>query len=168
MIIGVLADSHDHLDHLARAVELLRERRVDLVLHAGDFISPFTIPPLEKVGCPVLAVFGNNDGERVGLHARFAQIGAELHERPWTYTFEGPAGKARIHLQHEPVALNTFTGSPDFDLVVYGHTHAIDVRVPESGAILVNPGEVCGWLTGRPTCALISLSDRKVEIIELK
>jgi putative phosphoesterase len=162
--IGVLADSHDHLDYLARAVELLRERKVDLVLHAGDFISPFTIPPLATVGCPVLAVFGNNDGERVGLQARFAQMGAELHERPWSYAYQG----VRILLQHEPVALDTFVGSEDFDLVVYGHTHAVDVRIPNQGAILVNPGEVCGWLSGRPTCAIVSLTERTVEILELK
>ena len=164
MKIGILADSHDHLHYLERAVTLLRQRQVEFVLHAGDFVAPFTIPLLGQAGCPVFAVFGNNDGERVGLHMRLGQIGAEVHERPWTYHFR----ELRILLAHEPVALDSLSGSSDFDLVVYGHTHEVDVRCPPQGALLVNPGEVCGWLSGKPTCAVVSLGERRVEILDLK
>lgn len=163
MKIGILSDSHDHLTYLERAVEGAKNAGVELLLHAGDFIAPFTVPLLAKAGCPVQAVFGNNDGERVGLHNRFQQIAATVGERPRTLEFQG----ARILLLHEPFALDTLAGSPDFDLVVYGHTHQIEVRTPPAGALLVNPGEVCGWVTGRSSYAIADLRARSVDILDL-
>ena len=163
MKIGILSDSHDHLTYLEKAVEEARSAGVELLLHAGDFIAPFTVPLLARAGCPVQAVFGNNDGERVGLHNRFQQIGASVAERPRSLEFEG----VRILLLHEPFALDTLAGSPDFNLVVYGHTHQVDVRTPDQGALLVNPGEVCGWVTGRSSFALADLSKRTVDIVDL-
>lgn len=163
MKVGVLSDSHDHLTRLGEAVEILRVAGVELLLHAGDFISPFSVPLLAKAGCPVKAVFGNNDGERVGLTQRFAAIGAEVRERPFLYEHEGK----RLLLLHEPFALDTLVGSSHYDLVVYGHTHQFDLRVPESGAILLNPGEVCGWVTGKASGAIVDLAARSVETFDL-
>ena len=163
MKIGVLSDSHDHLDRLSAAVQALRDHEVDLVLHGGDFIAPFTIPVLHRVERPIRAVFGNNDGEKVGLAAAFAKFGHTVAERPCAYEFEGK----RLLLLHEPVALETLEGSSHYDLVVYGHTHKVDVRIPDQGALLVNPGEVCGWLTGKATCAVVDLARRQVEILDL-
>lgn len=159
MLLGVLADSHDHLDRLKAAVQRFSERKVQAVLHAGDFVAPFTIPVLGAAGVRVHGVFGNNDGERVGLWRRFQDIG-ELHERP----FELTLGDHRILMQHEPVALDALSG---YDLVVYGHTHEVDVRRPDQGPLVVNPGEVCGWVTGRATAALVDLATRDVELLEL-
>ena len=164
MLVGVIADSHDHLDRLKLAVQQLRDRKIELLLHAGDFISPFTIPILHEVGCPIRAVFGNNDGEKVGLQARFAALGHQLQERPYAYEFQGK----RFLLLHEPVALETLEGAAAYDLVVYGHTHQLDVRTPATGALLLNPGECCGWLTGKPTCAVVDLERRHVEILNLE
>jgi len=163
MKIGVLSDSHDHLDHLSLAVQCLRREQVELVLHAGDFISPFTIPVLHQVGVPIKAVFGNNDGEKVGLSARFQSLGHEVQERPFAYEWKGK----KLLLLHEPVALDTLVGSKEYDLVVYGHTHEIDVRQPEQGALLVNPGEVCAWVKGLCSCAVVDLASRRVDIHRL-
>jgi putative phosphoesterase len=158
-----MSDSHDHLDRLALAVQQLRDRKIELLLHAGDFIAPFTIPVLDQVGCPIRAVFGNNDGEKVGLHTRLTGLGHQLSERPQAYEWKG----RRFLLLHEPAALDALEGSPHYDLVVYGHTHQIDLRQPETGALLLNPGEVCGWVTGKASCAVVNLAQRQIELIEL-
>lgn len=163
MKIGILADSHDHLDRLSLAVQQLQNQKVELVLHAGDFIAPFTIPVLHGVGCPIQAVFGNNDGERIGLHSKMTSLGHQVMERPHAYDYLGK----RILLLHEPFALDTLAGSPHYDLVVYGHTHQIDVRTPAEGALLLNPGEVCGWVTGKASCAIVDLQTRRIEVIPL-
>jgi len=34
MLVGVIADSHDHLDRLKRAVQQLKDRKIELLLHA--------------------------------------------------------------------------------------------------------------------------------------
>ncbi|MEM2187311.1 MAG: metallophosphoesterase family protein, partial [Thermofilaceae archaeon] len=56
------------------------------------------------------------------------------------------------------------TGS--FDVVVYGHTHEIDVRMV-GRTLVVNPGEACGYLTGRKTIAVLDTESRSVEIVEI-
>lgn len=61
MTIGLISDSHDQMPHIKKAVTVFKKEGVELVLHAGDFCSPFTIPPFD--GLELKAVFGNNDGD---------------------------------------------------------------------------------------------------------
>ncbi len=161
MRLGLLADSHDHCDRLRQAVSLLRDREVEAVLHAGDFIAPFTIPILGEVGCPIEAVFGNNDAERIGLARKFEGVG-EVGERPRALTLGGRS----ILLCHEPFAVEELNHKSPFDLIVYGHTHQSEVR--QGDTLIVNPGEVCGWVTGKAGCALIDLSTMAVELLDLQ
>jgi putative phosphoesterase len=67
MKVGIMSDSHDHLINIRKAVETFKEAGVGFVLHAGDFVAPFVANELQKLNCPLLGVFGNNDGERIGL-----------------------------------------------------------------------------------------------------
>ena len=69
MLVGVIADTHDNLPLVARAMELFRRRGVGAVLHAGDFVAPFALKPFVAADMPLTGVFGNNDGERDGLAA---------------------------------------------------------------------------------------------------
>jgi len=40
--LGVISDTHDNLDAIGKAVDEFNKRRVSLVLHAGDYVFPFT------------------------------------------------------------------------------------------------------------------------------
>lgn len=160
MKIGVMADSHDNVPLIRQAVRLFNEEQVGLVIHAGDFVSPFAVAPLKRLTCRVVAVFGNNDGERIGLANQFVGIG-EVYPNLGTATAAG----RRIAVVHYPELAQQLARSGDYDLVVFGHTHEIEERV-EKG-LLLNPGEVGGWLTGRCTTALVDLETLKVEIRDL-
>ncbi|GAB4306354.1 MAG: metallophosphoesterase [Candidatus Bipolaricaulota bacterium] len=160
MLIGLLSDTHDHLDHLRRALVLCRKRGVELILHAGDFVSPFTADPFRELGFRVIGVFGNNDGDKLYLQERFAGVG-ELHHGP----HEIGLGGRRIVLMHEPRALEALAASGRYDLIAYGHTHQPEVR--PGPPVVVNPGECAGWLTRRPTCAVIDLATLRAEVLDL-
>ena len=160
MTLGVMADSHDNVPMVRRAVELFKGRKVDLVIHAGDFVAPFAVAPLAELDCRVLAVFGNNDGERVVLAQRFEALG-EVHPNLAETELDG----RRIAAVHYPELAEPIAAGGRYDLVVYGHTHEIDV--PRGDNVLLNPGETGGWLTGRPTAAIVELKEMKVEIIDL-
>lgn len=160
MIIGVISDSHDHLDRLRRALGLLREKGAELVLHAGDIVSPFAAIPFEEARMSMIGVFGNNDGDKLYLRERFAGVGT-LHFGPHALELAG----RRVLLMHEPRALEALIRSGAYDLVIYGHTHEIDVRA--GPPVVLNPGECGGWLSGRATCALVDLATLGVETIEL-
>ncbi len=159
MKLGVLSDSHDNLPKIRAAVELFRARQVAHVIHAGDFVAPFALEPLAALDCPVLAVFGNNDGERVVLAERF-ELG-EIHPNLAAIELAG----RRIAAVHYPELAEPLAASGDYDLVVYGHTHQVDER--RQRALLLNPGEVGGWMTGRSTAAIVDLESLAVELAEL-
>lgn len=167
MILGVMADSHDNVPHVRRAVEVFNHHRAELVIHAGDFVAPFAVAPLAELDCRTVAVFGNNDGERVGLAKKFADFG-EVHPN----LAPAELGGKRIAAVHYPeLALPIATGNREaadaYDVVIYGHTHEIDVRRQENGVLLLNPGETGGWLSGRSTVALVDLASLEVEIVDL-
>lgn len=155
-----MSDSHDNVPAVRAVVELFRQHAVARVVHAGDFISPFALDPLADLGCPVHGVFGNNDGERVVLAERFRRLG---DVQPNLADLE-LAGR-RIAAVHYPELAEPLAASGNYDLVIYGHTHKIDQR--REGALLLNPGEVGGWLTGRKTAAVVDLADLEVRIFDL-
>lgn len=161
MKLGVMSDSHDHVPNVRRAVKLFQDRGVDLVVHAGDFVAPFAVLPLADLEGRVVAVFGNNDGERVGLQKTFEKIGGEV------YPNLAPAeiGGRRVAAVHYPELALPIAEGGAYDLVIYGHTHEVDVR-PGKVTVL-NPGETGGWLSGRATVAVVDLETMKVEIVDL-
>ncbi|TFH29524.1 MAG: hypothetical protein E4G98_03675, partial [Promethearchaeota archaeon] len=53
--------------------------------------------------------------------------------------------------------LQNIIHSQDYALVLTGHTHEVKT-IKYQKTLIVNPGEVCGYLTGNPTCAVIDLS----------
>ena len=160
MLIGIISDSHDHLGNVRRALALFRERGVEIVLHAGDFVSPFVSEPFREAGMRLIGVFGNNDGDKLYLRERFSGIG-ELHFGP--HEFE--LGGRKILLMHEPRALDALVASGRYDLIVYGHTHRAEIR--EGRPLVINPGELGGWLTGQPSAACVDLATLRGELLRL-
>ena len=160
MIIGIMSDSHDNMDAIKKAVKFFNARRVALVLHAGDIVSPFTAVEFEKLKMKFTGVFGNNDGDKPYLLERFKKIGSLSHD-----PLELKAGGKKIVLMHQPKFIDQLLADDRYDVVVYGHTHKIDVRKGKS--LVVNPGETGGWLTGRQTVALLDTEKLKAEIFDL-
>ena len=161
MKIGVMADSHENMPMIAQAVKLFNREKVELVLHAGDFISPITAKEFKKLKAKLIGVFGNNDGDRLYLHRKFRKIG-EIHPDTWEMEI---AGK-RVALMHQPRFLEALIASKRYDVIIYGHTHRVDIR---SGPPLVlNPGECGGWLTGKCTVGIVDLETMKVDILPLE
>ena len=160
MIVGVMADSHDNLTRIAQAMDALRARKCEALIHLGDFVAPFAMKAILRFGGgPVFAIYGNNDGERVGLRGLLPSLkdGPKVLE----------LGGVKIGMAHDVKQL-----TPEYretcDILLYAHTHAVEV-VPAGPdtPLIVNPGETCGWLTGRATCAVMDLASQKVEILEL-
>ena len=161
MKIGVISDTHDNLPKIEKAVNLFNRKEVKLVLHAGDFISPFTANELEKLNCRLVGVFGNNDGEKFLLRARIERIG-EIAEDVKTLELNG----RKIIITHKDLLVEPLARSGMYDLVVYGHTHKPDIRKVD-GTLVVNPGEAGGGLYGRSTVAIVDLEKMEAELVEI-
>ncbi len=161
MKLGIIADSHENMPLIAKAVESFNHQEVDLVLHAGDFISAITAKEFKKLKAKLIGVFGNNDGDKLLLQKRFQGIG-ELYDDYHELEIEG----RKIVLMHQPKFLKALIASGKYDLIIYGHTHKVDIR--EGQPLVINPGECGGWLTERRTVAIVDLETMKVEICDLQ
>lgn len=160
-LVGIISDSHDHRPNIQKAVEEFNKAGCSLVVHAGDYVAPFTVREFGKLTCPLVGVFGNNDGERKGLLAQFSRIGA-LYEPPHEFAHYN----RRFVVMHDPVKLEEYLARDDIDIIIYGHLHEIDIR--RGKPLVINPGESCSWLTGRSTIVMLDLDTMETELLDLE
>ncbi|MGB9936605.1 MAG: metallophosphoesterase [Methanobacterium sp.] len=156
-----MSDSHDNIDAIKKAVHVFNEAGVNLVIHAGDLISPFTAKEFKELNCEFKAVFGNNDGERDGLRYFYKDIC--LLES--LIEFEVQNRKIAVNHGTNESIVDALVKSGKYDIVVRGHTHKLDVK--ERKCMMINPGETCGYLTGKKTIILFDLSDLSYEVVTL-
>lgn len=161
MRIGIFADTHDHLDNLRLAVEQFNLALCDSVLFAGDLVSTFAIPPLRKLNCPLVACYGDNEGNKAGLQAGIRIVGT-LGEPPFSHR---AADGTRFLIAHMERQFRGLSG--DFDVAVYGHTHKPRFHHDEQGRLFINPGETSGWTFGDPTIVLLDTDSLEPQLIRL-
>jgi len=164
MIVGIIADTHDHLPLLDKAVKRLNEEKVELVLHAGDYVAPFVVPHFKPLKASLIGVFGNNDGDKELLKKRFTELGVEIHGKFAEVMVDG----LRIAVLHgdEVELLRSLIDVESYDVIVHGHTH--EAKTYRKGKTLViNPGEVCGYLSEKPTIALLNTQTLDAKTVHL-
>ena len=159
MKLGIISDTHDNVPMIIKAVDFFNNADVDLVLHAGDYVSPFSLNPFLSLECDFLGVWGNNDGDKIALQ-KMAQ--GKIENSPFIETYD----QKKILLGHYFETLEALVSSQEFYLIVYGHTHKAKIR-HEGKTLVVNPGECGGWLEGKSTVAVVDLENQDAEIIEL-
>ena len=164
MLIGIMSDSHDNFRGVRDALRIFSQRDVELVLHAGDMIGSGNCYTFEGCGMACKLVYGNNDGDRIGLQRDFGRVGAEYLGDFGEVEVEG-LRVALLHGTEEPL-VKAVVASQLYDLVVRGHNHIAEVA-RHGNTLLVNPGEIWGHLTGRSSAAILDTSDLRVEFIEL-
>jgi len=158
-----MSDTHDRLDAVDKAISFFNSQEVTDVLHAGDLVSPFVIPLFSKLKAKLHFVWGNNEGDHDFAKVRFADIGVTALGHFAALRLGGKK-IALLHGIHEEI-VNSLVESGGYDLVVRGHNHKAEIIVGET--LVVNPGEVCGYLTGRQTVALIDLQEMRGQIVDL-
>jgi hypothetical protein len=161
MRIGVFSDSHDHVDNVRLAVNEFNRAECELVIFAGDFVSPIVVPPLRKLHCPVVACFGDNDGNQIGLQGGMRIIGP-IAGGP--FGVETPDG-VRILVAHISEQLRGLIEGTQ--VVVTGHTHKPSIRTDERGVLFLNPGETSGWTYRKPTIAILETKPLSARIVSL-
>lgn len=160
MKAGVLSDTHDSRESADEALRLFVREGVEAVLHLGDVCSPKTLAGFFATGIPLIGVFGNNDADRAGFQAA---TGNAFHAGPHMPV----VGGRRILMAHKFQELQAEIGDGGrFDLILFGHTHRpVTMRVGR--ALVLNPGEACGFVYGRSTCAVVDLDSMEARVLEI-
>lgn len=147
--LGLISDTHGLLRPKVHTVF----QGVDLILHAGDVGGDDILHEL-RVIAPVHAVAGNCD-----------PAGDPNLPLSFEHTFED----LRLHMSHgnelgRPKPEELLEAYPDFDLVVYGHTHR-HVIFQLAGRMAVNPGAAGARRFNLPPCvALMSIDGSRVAV----
>ncbi len=145
MRIAVIGDTHDQVQELKQLIHNLTEQNIDYLIHAGDWVSAFTLEYYKPIKCPLRGVWGNNIGDhRFPALAEKNGIDLQIEEE---LTVE--LGGKKIRVIHE------LTDPPkDVDVVVYGHDHKANIE-QKNGVQYLNPGtllhETFPWLKSTPS-----------------
>jgi putative phosphoesterase len=103
----------------------------DVVIHAGDWVSPELLDQFEARSRHLIGVWGNNDGEE--LRSRLPEVARE--------TIDG----IRFAVVHETGAAGgrearCDAAYPETDVLVFGHSHIPWDTTTPGGLRLLNPG----------------------------
>ncbi|MCE9544500.1 MAG: YfcE family phosphodiesterase [Planctomycetia bacterium] len=162
MLLGIISDTHGHVEFLRGAVAMLAEFEVDEVLHCGDIGSTAIVRMLAE--WPTHYVLGNcDDDEDVPeLRAAMEAAGHTLHGR-FAALERGGKRIAIIHGDDGRRLEETIAGG-QFDLVCHGHTHM--ARCERRGEVLVlNPGAL--YRANPHSMAIVELPGLSVTSISL-
>ena len=165
MLIGIVSDTHDRLPMVEKAVEFFNKENVDLVLHAGDYVAPFVVWKFKPLKAKLIGVFGNNDGDHELLRRRFSENPSLEFRGSFAQIVMDGLKIALLHGTEEEL-LQALIDSEGFDVVVHGHFHKAEVY-KKGKTLVVNPGELCGYLSGKSTAALLDTAKREAKIIQL-
>lgn len=161
MILGLISDSHDHLPHVKQAVQIFKQHKVDLVLHAGDYCSPFMIEPFE--GLPLTGVFGKHDGDHSLLKEKFDAIEGKVSGHFAELTLKEL--NIAVYNGIEASITSALEKCGNYDLIVSGHTHKS--KADHIGSTLsVNPGTAHGF-GEEATIGLLNTLTMRVDFITL-
>ena len=160
MRLGVVSDSHGHVDHVRPAIRMLQSLQVDRVLHCGDIGSRAVVELFAD--WPTDFVFGNCDYERSELATAIANAGQTCHGEFGELSIAGKR-VALIHSDDRRRFQQTIHGG-EFDLVCYGHTHVAAVeRVADT--LVLNPGAL--YRANPHSLAVVELSSLEATIVPL-
>lgn len=163
MKVGLMADSHDRVPAVLELLRRMQSAGATMVLHAGDYVSPFALGPFEELHMTLAGVFGKNDGDQQGLLSRAqAGLGLEIFESPHSFEVSGH----QILLVHDLGEVQKRSIS-SHSVVVHGFTHQQSMK-SRGDSLIVSPGEACGWLHGTPGAAILDLDTRQVEFLNLE
>jgi putative phosphoesterase len=164
MKVGLISDTHDNLSMVERALLLFEREGVEAVIHAGDWVAPFTARKFQDFSGRLYGSYGNNDGEIIGLSRAFREMDMLVKGEFTEFDLDGEKAVV-IHGVYPPV-LRAIVRSGEFPTIITGHTH-IPLIEKQGDVLLVNPGEACGYLYGRCTVGILDTHEKAVEIYDL-
>lgn len=137
MLLGIVSDTHGHVNNTLQAVRMLQSLEVEQVLHCGDIGSTAIVELFSD--WPTHFVFGNVDYNEAELHQAIEEAGQTCHGRFGSLELCGV--KIAVLHSDDGRRFRQTVKSGDWDLVCYGHTHEAEHHLEEKTLVL-NPGAI--------------------------
>lgn len=147
--VAVMSDSHRKTDLTKDAIEMLKNKGAQYIVHAGDFEIKENLDLLKNSGLVYVSVFGNNDW---GLTKH--QNDYKIFQEPYLFSIKD----TKFKLMHIPNFL-----SPDSDIIISGHTHIFKSEYINN-TLFLNPGELCAREKDLTECVLLEVSSETYKV----
>jgi putative phosphoesterase len=158
--LGIISDTHGHVELTRAAVRMFESLGVEAVLHCGDIGSIAVVELFAH--WPTHFVFGNCDEDTGTFAAAIARAGQTCHGLFGDLDFDGV--KIALLHSHERRRFRDTIDGGKYRLVCYGHTHvaAIDRR---GQTVVLNPGAI--YRAYPHSIAVVELPAVEATIIEI-
>ena len=147
--IAVLSDSHRKVNLTQEAIDMLKSKGAEYIVHAGDLELKENLDVLKNSGLIYVSVFGNND-----MNLMKYQNDYKIHHEPYYFKIRD----SKYKLMHIPNYL-----TPDSDIVIYGHTHIFKTEYIND-TLFLNPGEICAREKDLTECVLLEISEKSYKV----
>jgi len=144
--IAVLSDSHKKVDLTKDAIDMLKKKGAQYIVHAGDLEIKENLDLLKDSGLLYVSVFGNNDYNLLKYQNEY-----KIFKEPYFFSIQ----QSKYKLMHIPNHL-----TPDSDIIIYGHTHIFKTEYINN-TLFLNPGELCAREKDLTECVLLEVYDDK-------
>lgn len=163
MKIGVISDTHDQRQRILQAIGIFNREKAGLVVHCGDWVSPFSAARFSGLKCTVKGVFGNNDGDH-NMHRERNDGFIEYYDEKMEVAVEG----RRIFVAHGhiPGLVESALKSGKYDAVFSGHTHTAHAKM-EGKTLWLNPGTLVDETSDKVKGMSIALYDTEANTAEI-
>ena len=162
MQIGIIADTHNDIEATQKALSILQERNIKILIHAGDINSPRMLDYFKDFDSYI--VLGNGDlidSEEIDMKAQSLGMRSvdDMAE------FELCGKKFLVFHGHNVPMYRAAVASGKYDYIIKGHTHHYENYVSNECRI-INPGAVYGH--DESSIAILDIETDKVEKIDLE
>lgn len=162
MRVGIISDTHDNLNNLKTALDILEKSEIRMLLHCGDLSGPAVVEAMSRFDTWIAR--GNVDHHpELEPTVREALVNGRLAERH-RLTLEGRSA-LMVH-GHREAELRRVISAGEYAYVFHGHTHRR--RDETVGRIrVINPGALGGMRWQQRSFCILDLESDSVKFIEV-
>jgi uncharacterized protein len=158
--LGVISDTHGHVELTRPAVRMFESLEIDAVLHCGDMGSMEVVELFAAWRAHF--VFGNCDENTAAFAKAIEKAGQTCHGLFGDLNFDG-VRVALLH-SHERQRFRQAIDGGEYRLVCYGHTH-VAAKDRRGDTLVLNPGAI--YRASPHSIAVVDLPAVEATIIEL-
>ncbi len=159
MRLVIISDSHDNIPRIDEMLGVLKNEKIDTIIHCGDVTTLETIKYLsKKFDGKIYLSLGNVD-EMHGLEKKDIKLKNVIVFESFG---ELSVENISIAFVHFPEIAKKLASTKKYDFVFYGHTHKPWEDIVENTHI-VNPGTLAG-IFNKSTFAVLDVETKNLEL----
>ena len=161
MLIGILSDTHNDVEMIKKALNVFHQRNVDMVIHAGDLISPDMISLFRDFNTRF--VLGNEDTQVDELNRESEKMGFGCIDSMCSLEVDGK--KIVVFHGTDVPLFRKAVASGEYDYIIKGHTHFFENYISNNTRV-INPGAL--YRTDEFSVAILDTVNDRVELVRIE